>query len=272
MINRDVVEKIIQIGRSPAPSPVRNKLLKAVKPYDNLNRHHWNAWDEITASMSTDDLIFLIKGLTIAENFNNWIGGSASSVIWTFRELQKRDGKLALKLAEWIFPRTCNCYCPFGSHNRGATSLEEYYEKIRDHELKRSRGFREQIHSEKSAEEQRKIRAEQRQRSAQDRNSAIREKLIEEIKGLSVEDQLRKIADDSTYSVNFFPTFCAGRATTEILESLDKELRLKLLEKMKGKFKGPWAKFKMRLLCTFRDKNRFIDFGTPWDRKSWYHR
>jgi len=271
MIKRDVIEKVIQIGRSPYPSPARRELLKAVKPYDEINRQHWSTWDEITAQMPTDDLIALIKGLTIAENHNNWIGGSVSSVIWTFRELQRRDGKLAMELAEWILPRSYNPYVPFGSHNWGAESLEEYFEKFRDRERKRARGYMEQIRSEREAEEQRKIRGEQRQRSARDRNTDVRKKLVEEIKGLPVKEQLRQIAEDSRYSVNFYPTFCAGRATDAILRNLDKGIRLKLLKKMKGKFRGPWNKFKMRLLCSFRDKDGRFDMSTPWDRKSWYH-
>jgi len=45
-----------------------------------------------------------------------------------------------------------------------------------------------------------------------------------------------------------------------------------LLKKIKGKLRGPWGKFKMRLLCSFRRYDRGWDSGTPWDRKCWYHR
>ena len=67
---KEIVEKIIQIGRQPEFSATTKKLLKAIKPYDEINRLDWDIWDTITDKMPTDDLIALIKGLTLAEELN----------------------------------------------------------------------------------------------------------------------------------------------------------------------------------------------------------
>ena len=58
------------------------------------------------------------------------------------------------------------------------------------------------------------------------------------------------IADATDLSVNFLPTKCADSESREIIEKLDYELRCRLARKMYGKHRGPWGKFKKRLLST----------------------
>ena len=254
MIKREVVEILIKIGRSPELTTKTRKLLKAVKFHDAIDRLGWDEWDEVTQPMATDDLVALIKGLTVAEKYHKWSGGSVSAVIWTFRELQRRNRDLSEQLTDWILPRTENSYVPFGSQNHGATSYREFTEMECLQGLMRTAGEKERILAEKEAREQRAVRKKQRHRSTKHRNSAIREKMIQELRKLPVEEQLKQIAAGTRYSVTFYPTLCAGQARQEILESLDGEIRLKLLEKMKGKHRGPWGKLKKRLLATFQDR------------------
>ena len=254
MINKEVVEILIKIGRSPELTTKTRKLLKAIKPHDAIDRLGWDEWDDVTQPMTTDDLVALIKGLTVAEKYHKWSGGSVSAVIWTFRELERRDHDLSEQLADWILPRTDNPYAPFGSQNHGATSYREFTEIECLQGMMRAAGEKERILAEKEAREQRAVRKKQRHRSTQHRNSGIREKMIQDLRELPVEEQLEQIAADTRYSVTFYPTLCAGQARQEILESLDGEIRLKLLEKMKGKHRGSWGKFKKRLLATFPDR------------------
>jgi len=262
----EIVDKIIQIGRQPDFSAMTMKLLKAVEPYDEINRLGWETWDAITKKMSMDDLIALIKGLTLAEELHNWCGGSVSAVIWTYRTLQRRDSKLATQLGNWILPRTSNCYIPFGGNNFGAHSIEDYGERKVTHQRIKACKARERVCIEKRAEDERMIRAAQRKRSHQDRNTEKRRKLKEEIEALPIEEQLRRIAEDTTYAVNFYPTACAGKATYEIIDDLDQEIKLKLVERMKGKFKGPWSKFKARLLYSVNGVDRWGSKRAIWSR------
>ena len=77
--------------------------------------------------------------------------------------------------------------------------------------------------------------------------NTFRTNLIQELAGLTIIEQLHRVADDKDHVVQFYPTRIARRATTEVIKQLDRDTCEKLIQKMKGKHKGPWSSFKGRL-------------------------
>jgi hypothetical protein len=211
--------------------------------------------------MQTDDLIALTKGLALAEKYLGWAGGSVAAPIWTFRELQRRDSTLADRVANWILPRTTNPWVPYGSQNYGARSVEEFQNAKQRNRERIDLGLARQKESEAEAKAERRLRREQRRRSSIARGE-IRNRIVEGLAHLPIDEQLRLIAMDSTYSIVFYPTCIANGATDSVIQSLDIDTRLALLQKLKGKIRGPWSRFKRRLLSAFPN--------CPWDRPGWF--
>jgi len=264
MIPIDVIQVLIQIGIADDLNDLTTlQRLEAIAGFDAINRTSWQEWDEITRPLQTDDLVALTKGLTLTEKHHRWIGGSVAAAIWTFRELRRREPTLADELADWILPRTSNPWVPFGSQNHGARSVEEYRNAQQQRNERIHAGIANLKVSEDQAITERELRSEQRKRSSRDRESEIRIRLIAELAQLTIEQQLRRIAADTTYTLGFYPTCIADAATESVLQSLDEETRIELLRKLKGKKRGPWNCFKRRLLLTFP--------LYPWDRSGWFH-
>lgn len=87
----------------------------------------WKKWDKVLADWATDDLYNLIKGLVLIEKLAPVHGfGSVPPVPQIFRFYNSRvDAKDQDLFANWILANTVNDYCPYGTHNHGAISLEE---------------------------------------------------------------------------------------------------------------------------------------------------
>jgi hypothetical protein len=249
MIPLEVIPILIRIGNSAdLDELLAAQLLNSIGKFDAINRQ-WQAWDEIIKPMRTDDLVALTKGLTLAESHHSWSGGSVAAVIYVFREIQRRDSTLAYEMANWILPRTSNSWVPFGSHNWSALSVEEYRDAMqRQAERKRDRAA-----NEKAREVRAKAERERRRQSYKDRREQkeeTRKKLITELTRLTIEDQLRHLATDTTYALELYPTCLADAATEPILKSLAEETRLALWKRVKERKRGPWKTFNGRLLCT----------------------
>lgn len=127
MIEPWIINTLITAGSLPDPEGLEAlALLENIRDKDEINNLHWSDWDLVTQTLETEDLISLIRALTVAEHRFSWTGGSVSAVIWTFRDLEKRQHKQSDLLADWILHRTSNPYEPFGRNNKGAKSLDEY--------------------------------------------------------------------------------------------------------------------------------------------------
>ena len=269
MINSDIICKLSELGNSNSESPELFILIDSLRDSGFVNRLHWKEWNSAAGSMRTSDVVTLAKGLTLAEKYlREWSSGSVSAVIWVFQEVRRRDIKLSQELADWILPRTTNPYVPFGTQNHGAKSCAEYrLAESRRREIIH-KGIKEQEIREKRAKAERKLRMQQRSRSTQDRNTEKRIKFLADLKALTIQEQLRQLAGDTVYSVEFYPTCCADETTSEIIASLDTETKLALLEKLKGKRRGPWSKLKKLLLSWFQGGR--ICRSTPWDSEPWF--
>lgn len=269
MLETDLIQKLIVIGKAESPHEGNaGSLLDSIGPLDHINRLHWQDWDLVTKALPNDELVALVKGLTLAELHHRWSGGSVSSVIWTFREVQRRGLQLSEPLADWILSRSDNPYAPFGTQNHGARSMAAYREAASLHAAAIANGLATQESNERRARDERQTRQQQKSRSAQDRKRPERALFLEKLRELSLTDQLRQLADDPTYSVEFYPTRLPDSVDEATISSLDVETRIALLAKLKGRHRGPWRRVKKMLLSAFRERD--WDRTTPWDRKRWF--
>ena len=119
MIAPATIALLVGVGKLDDPeSPEAIEKLVIIKEQDDINRLHWSQWNSVTEKLSTEDLVALVKALTVAEKQFHWAGGSVSAVIWVFRELQQREPELSQQVAEWITSRTKNPYAPYGTIKR----------------------------------------------------------------------------------------------------------------------------------------------------------
>lgn len=100
--------------------------IKQFEKYDWLNRKSPQYWYAIAERITDSDLEALIKALTIVEKHFQWIGGSVSAVIWTFRAYSRTGNLKSEILADWVLRYTSNPFNPFGTDNFRACSISEY--------------------------------------------------------------------------------------------------------------------------------------------------
>lgn len=249
-LSKKIINQLVEAGKLKDDEKQLDSVLFSLKHLHPINCGRPAQWKEIAQEISIPELINLNKGLTRAEYFHNWAGGSAAAVIWTFRVVGSRCPELADGLADWILQRTKNPYLPYGSDNLGATSFQEYLtiKRAKDtnylQHLKREQKSQE-LSAVRRVEEQR-----QRAKAAEIRNTEYRQQFLKELSQKPLEGQLWQLAKDAEYPVTFYPTCLAGSSQVEIF-ALNIELRQALREKLKIKCRGPWAKFKRRLNYSF---------------------
>ncbi len=256
------ISKLIAVGQDLARSSAPD--LSSLKYCDRINRIGNKQCEAETSHLSNIELIYLIKGITFVERELKWIGGSVASAIWLFYILLKRDVSIEEidEVSAWVLENTRNDYSPFGTTiTLSAANYSEYQ--------RRSNSRREAItlqllrdgDVERDAKKQRFLRRQSRLLGVQQRKTAVRSDLIKRLNGMSVRDQLLLISKDDKHLPNFYPTKCAASSDITEIESLPEETRSILVNKMKGKYRGPWGKFKQRLLSVSpHTHNR-----EPWD-------
>lgn len=70
-------------------------------------------WQNTVQSLNDDELIGLIKLLTVVEAQNNWDLGEKSPVIAIFKSYKKKSG-VNRELVKWVKSNSDNKYLPFG--------------------------------------------------------------------------------------------------------------------------------------------------------------
>ncbi len=74
------------------------------------------AWLAATDSYDKDDIIALIRFLTLAEmKYSGWQAGAESPVIWLTKALRQRGEKPSRELLLWIRANTDNKFLPNGA-------------------------------------------------------------------------------------------------------------------------------------------------------------
>ena len=265
-----IMSLLIEIGSSVDYE--NEDTIDALNKIDNIHQSKggartWDEWNKLTDRLSVEELSNLTKGYVYCETLYRWSGGSVSPAITMFRTLEERDSTTADIVADWILPPTKNDYVPYGSTNLGAQSAKEYRQLSSTRRLRIGEYLAEEAESERRAETDRLRRKTQRLASVRDRDSDVRQKLKDDLSRLEIRDQLKRLIDDQKYSVEFYPTCLAGAATHDVIASFGAELKLAVLERLKGKHRGPWGGLKKRLLVSF-ESNAWRQ-STPWDRQQW---
>ena len=84
------------------------------------------SWYDVASSLDAEQLVALIKTLTVLEQrLPNFRAGSVSPVIWLFRKLSERSSEDLTPVIDWVLAHTENPYLPFGTNNLSAKSLAE---------------------------------------------------------------------------------------------------------------------------------------------------
>lgn len=119
----DQIERLGQIVEADA-------YLRSVQPM-NLGHERWMT---LAAPLGPEQLVALIKALTLVENIPGVLGGSVSPVIWLCDLVGQHPAVDADELANWVLAHTKNPYLPFGSFNYGARSLRQLAQREQDSE------------------------------------------------------------------------------------------------------------------------------------------
>ncbi len=73
-------------------------------------------WFSLKESLSTEDIIILIRFFTLAEmTYTNWTANESSPVIWLAKLLRQKGEKIDTQLLQWIKSNTRNKFLPYGA-------------------------------------------------------------------------------------------------------------------------------------------------------------
>ncbi len=80
----------------------------------DLMRLRPQSWFEVANRLPVEEVVALIKALTLAEKIlPDWKAGSVSPVIWLYRKLMEHDATTA-SLFDWVRAHTDNPFLPDG--------------------------------------------------------------------------------------------------------------------------------------------------------------
>ena len=110
-IDQAILAHLIDIGRNENFAQLELLWAAGQLPHrGNLMRLRPQSWFEVADQHSDEEIIALIKALTVAENvLPDWQGGSVSPVIWLYRRLRDRR-TVPDNLVEWVRAHTDNPY------------------------------------------------------------------------------------------------------------------------------------------------------------------
>ena len=247
-VSIEAISGLLALGRFEAAKSIPDELFTSLRDLDHLNRLHWSQWNAVTQNLVTADVVSLFRGMVIAEKHFGWLGGSVAGAIWIFQEISRRDTATADSVCGWALDHTRNGYVPFGGSSYGARTLAEYRELSASRMLERQKRDSEVADEERKSKEHHAIRSQQRRRAAELRKTPLRKSFIEALAPLPIRQQLQQLSCDQQFPVEWYPVKLAGAATKQVILELEYDLRMALLEKLRGTRRGPWSAFKSRLL------------------------
>jgi hypothetical protein len=250
MIDRWIIQLLIDVGSSEDPESSDALLrLEPLRNQEGINRVGPDDWSRISSLLSTTELIALIKALTIAEEQQiKSMGGSVSSVIWTYRNLEERDPQVAIDLANWILPRTTNCYIPFQSDNHGTTTYDEYLDRCRAIGAGKEQRHQEILDEQSRAKDRKQKQFQDGLRKVEQQKIQSKERndLIDELSNLDSVSRLTRIALDQDHPIEYFPPELVS-SDRNTLDALDPEAKARLLEKLSTLRSGIFHKIYLEL-------------------------
>ena len=137
-----LLEKFINMGLTEDFSGMRDFLttFSTKIQYDQIKRESPPYWHRVSATLSTPELIALIKAMSVAEGItDNFGGGSTTPGIWLFRQLVARTGEPNDELADWVMSHANSEYLPWGRYNWRARSVQEYKMRVQQQKEKKAR-------------------------------------------------------------------------------------------------------------------------------------
>jgi len=126
-LSPELIQHLVEIGETESfddgeQLPVRFPLSRS----GAFMRLAPQSWYDIASSLDGEQLVALIKTLTVFEQrLPNFNAGSVSPVIWLFRKLSERSSEDLTPVIDWVLAHTENPYLPFGTNNLSAKSLAE---------------------------------------------------------------------------------------------------------------------------------------------------
>lgn len=147
LIPDDLLNRLINIGARESFHELRQSLKpEEILFHKQMMIQGWQFWYPIAEKLTQNNLMALIKTLTIAESLlEGWQGGSVSTVIWLFNKYAPLSSTDKDGLADWILRHTDNYYVPFS--NYGAKTLDEYHERRSKYlNEKRETQIKEELH------------------------------------------------------------------------------------------------------------------------------
>ncbi len=240
MIDPNTIAKLIEIGKSDYLDHPDS--LNEFSHRNDINLIVHSDWDWVTEPLPVDDLVALIKAITLAESRFRWYGGSVAAVVWLFPHLQARDLHASEDTADWILRRTRNSWLPFGTHNHGVRSLAAYRKALESS----ANRYSEHLAEDRARQEQAKRRRQEKRQAQLERikcqatESRIRREFLPEFMLLDPSDRLRKIAKDTSHPVDYYPPECAT-SDPAALQRLPPDSRRLLIDRLKDRRKGPWS-------------------------------
>ena len=250
---KHVVADLIQIGReSEQDARCLQHRFVGLTSFDYVNRLFYTAWDEATRTLSTDELVWLIKGLTLSEAALHWAGGSVAGCIFVFRELQRRgDSERIAAAAQWVFEHRANRYLPFGSTRY--VSYEDYLWQTSEAyaELRRERRVRHEDHERmqqlEACQRRKQAAVDAEQHAARSRSKAElrRQRLADLAKASSIERLDLILNADAT--VDYYPEEWAN-VPDDLLMTLSAEMRNALVKRLRQARGATWKALKRRLV------------------------
>jgi hypothetical protein len=237
MDDRSLITMLIDVGKT-------GEVPAWLKPFNRFYIGNPPTSWQIADRLSFENLVFLIKGLTLAQKEFSWIGGDKTRVIWLFQYVEEHYPEAVESIANWVLEHRGNEYIPYGvsglympTHAENMELAEEYKQQW----ISRQR----QIAYENEEMRQRAERNRlERANTARDRGTDRHTLLLAKLARMSHEEQLEYIANDNQYSIGMYPKSIA----TAPLGNVDANLKWRLLDKIVGKLRGPWSKFRKRLI------------------------
>jgi len=264
MDDQEIRDKLISIGHAiEINGDISNDLINSLKPYSRANLSVWLTVGRI-GELTNQELIELLKGLVLLEKKCNWLGGSVASTKYLQQTILFRglDKDKALEVFSWVVQNTDNDHASYMAKDILKAKTYSGYLNLwacRDAQSQATYEHLQSIH--KKAVDQRKKRKQIRKYMHKRRSTLIRTELINRLDKMSVRDQLILISHDDDYLPNFYPTKYAASANINIIKTLPDETTRALILKMKGKFRGPWGRFKKRLILAYgeEESNGLLD-------------
>jgi hypothetical protein len=137
-VPKEILSQLIEIGR-------REKFDEFDSLFELSEKHGWaplnmghRSWNPIIRNLPVEDVISLIKALTIGEKtIDKWNCGSVTQVSSIFWNLYERAPHLANDISRWVVENRKWDYMPFGTSAGGATTVDEYNQYWKGVEAKR---------------------------------------------------------------------------------------------------------------------------------------